>query len=56
MPIEYVAVMDRFGQSGKPSELMAAFGLKDMNIVQAAHRVLQKKREGRVKIYSEGVK
>jgi len=56
VPIEYVAVMDRFGQSGKPSELMAAFGLKDVNIVQAAHRVLQKKREGRVKIYSEGVK
>jgi len=56
VPIEYVAVMDRFGQSGKPAELMAAFGLKDVNIVQAAHRVLQKKREGRVKIYSEGVK
>src|SRR5574341_1693940 len=56
VPIEYVAVMDRFGQSGKPSELMEAFGVKDKNIVQAAHRVLEKKRANRVKVFSEGVK
>jgi len=56
VPIEYVAVMDRFGQSGRPAELMEAFGLKDVNIVQAVHRVLKRKKESRVKIYREGVK
>ncbi len=44
VPIEYVAVMDRFGQSGKPDELMKAFGIKDVNIVQAALKVLKRKK------------
>lgn len=43
VPMEFVAVDDRFGQSGKPDELMAAFGLKAPNIVKAAHRVLARK-------------
>jgi transketolase len=43
VPIEMVAVQDRFGQSGKPAELMAAFGLKEPNVVAAIERVLQRK-------------
>ena len=46
VPMEYVAVMDRFGMSGKPEELMKTFGIKDVNIVEAALRVLKRKREG----------
>ena len=44
VPMEFVAVMDRFGQSGKPDELMDAFGLRARDIVAAAERVLARKR------------
>src|SRR6266536_3501350 len=40
VPMEFVAVMDRFGQSGKPSELMDAFGLRAKDVVAAAGRVI----------------
>jgi transketolase len=43
-PLEFVAVMDRFGQSGMPDELMKAFGLKSHDIVAAAKRVLKRKK------------
>jgi len=43
VPVEMVAVMDRFGRSGKPDELMAAFGIKDVNILAAAEKVLRRK-------------
>ena len=43
VPIEMVAVADRFAQSGKPDELMAAFGLKSSDIIRAAKAVLQRK-------------
>jgi transketolase len=43
VPMELVAVHDRFGQSGKPAELMAAFGLKEKDIVAALERVLARK-------------
>jgi transketolase len=43
VPVEFVAVMDRFGQSGKPSELMDAFGLRARDILAAADRVLARK-------------
>ena len=43
VPVEMVAVHDRFGQSGKPAELMAAFGLKDTDVVAAIERVLARK-------------
>jgi len=45
VPVEMVAVEDRFGQSGKPDELMAAFGLKSRNIVEKARKVLGRKAE-----------
>ncbi len=43
VPIEMVAVHDRFGQSGKPAELMEAFGLKEKDVVAAIERVLARK-------------
>jgi transketolase len=45
VPVEMVAVEDRFGQSGKPDELMAAFGLKAVNIIEKAKRVLKRKQQ-----------
>jgi len=44
VPMELVAVHDRFGQSGKPAELMDAFGLRATDIVAATERVLARKR------------
>ena len=44
--MEMVAVHDRFGQSGKPAELMAAFGLKESHVVAAIERVIQRRRAG----------
>jgi transketolase len=44
VPMELVAVHDRFGQSGKPAELMDAFGLRAKDIVAAAERVMKRKR------------
>jgi transketolase len=44
VPMEFVAVMDRFGQSGKPAELMDAFGLRAKDIVAATDRVLKRKK------------
>ena len=46
VPIEYVAVMDRFGMSGKPDELMKVFGIKDVNIVEKALKVVNRKKQG----------
>jgi transketolase len=42
-PMEYVAVNDRFGQSGKPAEMLAAYGLDSRNIIAAAKKVVSKK-------------
>ncbi len=44
VPMEFVATQDRFGQSGKPRELMEAFGLTSTEIIGAAQRVVQRKR------------
>ena len=35
-PMRFVAIDDKFGQSGKPAELMAAYGLDAAHIVEAA--------------------
>jgi len=44
VPVELVAVHDRFGRSGKQDELMTAFGIKSPDVVRAAERVLARKR------------
>jgi len=42
-PQEMVAVNDRFGESGKDFELMKRYGLDAEHIIQAVHRVLERK-------------
>ena len=43
-PVEFVSVDDKFGQSGKPAELMAAYGLDAAHIVEAAQKAVSRKR------------
>ncbi len=42
-PIEMVAVDDKFGESGKPEELLAKYGIDTENIVSAVEAVLKRK-------------
>lgn len=42
-PMEFIAVNDKFGESGKPEELMVHFGLKSTNIVAAAQKAMARK-------------
>ncbi len=42
-PIEFVAVDDSFGESGKPDELMEKFGLTTENICRAALKAIGRK-------------
>jgi len=46
VPVEMVGVTDRFGESGEPDELMAAFNLTTADIVAAARRALGRKNSG----------
>ncbi|MBX6377089.1 MAG: transketolase family protein [Clostridia bacterium] len=46
VPIERVGVRDRFGQSGKADDLMAAYGLTAAGVADAVRRVLAHKRRG----------
>ena len=43
VPLECVAVKDKFGQSGKPAELLARYGLTSKDIVKAVREVLKRK-------------
>jgi transketolase len=43
-PVEPVAIMDTFGESGTPAELMNRYGLDTPHIVEAAHKVLARKK------------
>ena len=42
-PMEFVAVNDKFGESGKPADLMKKYGLDSSKIIEATHRVLKRK-------------
>ncbi|MCF6172004.1 MAG: transketolase family protein [Bacteroidales bacterium] len=42
-PMEFIAVNDRFGQSGKPEELLSFYGLDTPSIVAAAERAMSRK-------------
>lgn len=44
VPMEFVGVNDTFGESGEPMDLIAKFGLKDVNIVAAVEKVLKRKK------------
>ena len=43
VPIEFINGEDRFGQTGTPSELMAAYGLDTAHIVEAAKKAISRK-------------
>ena len=42
-PVEYVSVDDKFGESGKPEELLTKYGIDTDDIFKAALRVLKRK-------------
>jgi len=44
VPMEFIAVKDKFGQSGKPMDLLKRYGLASNSIVDAVNRVLKRKR------------
>ena len=44
-PLEYVAVMDTFGESGIPDQLMQKYGLEAVNIVTAAEKAFARKKQ-----------
>jgi transketolase len=43
LPMEMVAVMDSFGESGKPEELMVKYGIDTPDVVAAAERAIARK-------------
>ncbi len=43
-PMEMLAIMDRFGETGSPDELLKAYHLKDVDIALAAKRAIKRKR------------
>ncbi len=43
VPLEMVAVRDSFGESGTPEELLKKFHLKDVDIAEAARKVIKRK-------------
>lgn len=43
VPQEFVAVDDKFGESGEPMELMAKYGLDSVHIVKAVEKVIKRK-------------
>jgi transketolase len=44
VPIEYIGTYDTFGESGKPEELLKKYGLDTPNIVEAAEKVIARKK------------
>jgi transketolase len=44
VPIEYIGTKDTFGESGKPTELLTKYGLDTPFIVEAALKVLKRKK------------
>ena len=43
-PMEYVAVDDKFGQSGRPAEMLPTYQLDSNAIIAAVHKVLSRKK------------
>jgi transketolase len=44
VPMEFIAVKDKFGMSGKPAELLARYGLTSKDIAAAVREVIKRKR------------
>lgn len=43
-PVEFVAIADKFGQSGTPADLMKLYGLDAEHIIEAAKRAIGRKK------------
>jgi transketolase len=46
VPIEYVGTKDTFGESGTPKDLLKKYGLDVPDIVAAAEKVINRKKNG----------
>jgi transketolase len=46
VPLQRIGMKDRFGESGKPAELLEHFGLTAKHITIAAHQVMDRKMKG----------
>jgi len=44
VPVEMVGVKDSFGQTGTPDQLLAFYGLKAADIIEAVRKVLGRKK------------
>jgi transketolase len=44
VPMEFVAIKDTYAESGTPDELLERYGLTARHIVEAANRVLKRKK------------
>ena len=44
VPIEFVGMKDRFGESGTPDELLEHFGLTHPHIIKAVKKVIKRKK------------
>ena len=43
VPMEFIGVQNRFGESGAPTELMKHFGMGVESIIDAAKRAIKRK-------------
>lgn len=43
VPLEYIGMPDSFGESGDPDELLAKYGMKFANIIEAAKKAIARK-------------
>ena len=43
VPVELVGIQDRFGESGRPDDLLKAYNLSASDVIQAVHKVLKRK-------------
>lgn len=44
VPVEFIGMNDSFGESGKPSELMAKYGMTTIHITKAVNKALKRKK------------
>ncbi len=44
VPVERIGMQDRFGESGEPDELLKHFNLTAPSIVDAAKKIIKKKK------------
>jgi transketolase len=44
LPIEFVGVQNKFGQTGKPEELISFFGMDEVSIEKAVRKVISRKK------------